>query len=87
MFLVAKRKANKNIRVDKPEVVKESNAIARAQLRPQAESVWEERIISQIVAFNRVDDTEFQKQIFFSGVCLTVGKRFPAANFLRLEKL
>lgn len=43
-------------------VVKESNVIARARLYMpnKTKSVWDERIISLIVAKNRVDDTVFQ---------------------------
>lgn len=86
MFLVAKRKANKNIRVDKPEVVKESNAIARAQLRPQAESVWEERIISQIVAFNRVDDEDFPEADFMLGRLVDGRKKISGYVFQQIGK-
>lgn len=53
--------------MDKSNIVKESNAIARAQLLPPAESVWEERIIAQVAAFNRMDDTEFPEQPFMIG--------------------
>jgi hypothetical protein len=86
VFLVAKRKANKNIRVDKPEVVKESNAIARAQLRPQAESVWEERIISQIVAFNRVDDEDFPEADFMLGRLVDGRKKISGYVFQQIGK-
>lgn len=65
-----KKVVKKNIRVDKSAIVKESNAIARAQLFPSAESVWEERIIAQVAAFNRVDDTEFPEQPFMIGQLL-----------------
>ena len=83
---MAKRKANKNIRVDKPEVVKESNAIARAQLRPQAESVWEERIISQIVAFNRVDDEDFPEADFMLGRLVDGRKKISGYVFQQIGK-
>ncbi|MDR3255890.1 MAG: replication initiation protein [Synergistaceae bacterium] len=42
-------------------IVKESNEIARARVVPQPTSVWEERIISHIVAKNRMDDTAFAR--------------------------
>lgn len=66
VFRVAGRK-KKISSVDKSDIVKESNAIARAQLLPPAESVWEERIIAQVAAFNRMDDTEFPEQPFMIG--------------------
>lgn len=59
-----KRKKEKISYVDKSNLVKESNVLARAQLEPVAESVWEERIIAKIVSFNRVDSTEFPEQPF-----------------------
>lgn len=51
----------------KADMVKESNAIARAQLSPPADSVWEERIIGQVAAFNRVLDREFPETAFMIG--------------------
>lgn len=67
---MAHAKSDKNKKcpnVDKSNIVKESNAIARAQLLPPAESVWEERIIAQVAAFNRMDDTDFPEQPFMIG--------------------
>lgn len=64
---MAKSKNKKNNRVDKSDIVKESNAIARAQLMPPSESVWEERIIAQVAAFNRMNDDEFPEQPFMIG--------------------
>lgn len=86
MFLLALRKAKKNITEEKSTIVKESNAIARAQLRPQAESVWEERIISQIVAFNRVDDTEFPETDFLLGRLFDGRKKISGREFLEIGK-
>lgn len=86
MFLLAQRKAKKNITEEKSTIVKESNAIARAQLRPQAESVWEERIISQIVAFNRVDDTEFPETDFLLGRLFDGRKKISGREFLEIGK-
>lgn len=86
MFLLAQRKVKKNIAVEKSTIVKESNAIARAQLRPQAESVWEERIISQIVAFNRVDDTEFPETDFLLGRLFDGRKKISGREFLEIGK-
>ena len=86
MFFVARQKAKKNISEDKSTIVKESNAIARAQLRPQAESVWEERIISQIVAFNRVDDTEFPETDFLLGRLFDGRKKISGREFLEIGK-
>lgn len=83
---MAPRKAKKNITEEKSTIVKESNAIARAQLRPQAESVWEERIISQIVAFNRVDDTEFPETDFLLGRLFDGRKKISGREFLEIGK-
>lgn len=83
---MAQQKANKNIAKEKSTIVKESNAIARAQLRPQAESVWEERIISQIVAFNRIDDTEFPETDFLLGRLFDGRKKISGREFLEIGK-
>lgn len=86
MFLLAQRKAKKNIDENKSTIVKESNAIARAQLRPQAESVWEERIISQIVAFNRIDDEEFPEADFMLGRLVDGRKKISGYVFQQIGK-
>lgn len=86
MFLLAQRKVKKNIAGEKSTIVKESNAIARAQLRPQAESVWEERIISQIVAFNRIDDEEFPEADFLLGRLFDGRKKISGREFLEIGK-
>ncbi len=86
MFSIAQRKAKKNIVEEKSTIVKESNAIARAQLRPQAESVWEERIISQIVAFNRMDDTEFLEADFMLGRLVDSRKKISGYVFQQIHK-
>lgn len=83
---MAKSKNKKNNRVDKSNIVKESNAIARAQLKPQAESVWEERIIAQIVAFNRIDDTEFPDADFMLGRLFDGRKKISGREFLEIGK-
>ena len=44
------------------QLVKESNALARARVMPPSSSIWEERIIAVIAALNRVEDTEFYEQ-------------------------
>lgn len=69
---MAKSSSKKKSNVDNQKrksggIVKESNAIARAQLKPPSESVWEERIIAQVAAFNRIDDTEFPEAAFMIG--------------------
>lgn len=83
---MAKKGAKKNISKKISTVVKESNAIARAQLKPQAESVWEERIISQIVAFNRVDDTEFPEADFMLGRLVDGRKKISGYVFQQVSK-
>jgi plasmid replication initiation protein len=45
------------------ELVKESNVVARAKVKPTARSVWEERVIAVIVAQNRVEDKVFQEHL------------------------
>jgi plasmid replication initiation protein len=45
------------------QLVKESNAIARARLVPKPGSLWDERIIAIIASRNRLDDIEFCEQI------------------------
>lgn len=44
-------------------IVKESNALARAEIIPAAKSVWEERMIAAVAARVRTDDLEFTEQI------------------------
>lgn len=83
---MAQRKTKKNITEEKSTIVKESNAIARAQLRPQAESVWEERIISQIVAFNRMDDEEFPEADFMLGRLVDGRKKISGYVFQQIGK-
>ena len=83
---MAQRKVKKNSAVEKSTIVKESNAIARAQLRPQAESVWEERIISQIVAFNRVGDEEFPEADFMLGRLVDGRKKISGYIFQQIGK-
>lgn len=66
------RVTDKNMNVDKlkqkkGDIVKESNTIARAQLQPPNESVWEERIIAQVAALNRMSDEDFPEQAFMIG--------------------
>jgi plasmid replication initiation protein len=44
------------------QIVKESNAVARAKIKPKTDSVWEERIISILLAKVRTNDKIFHKQ-------------------------
>jgi plasmid replication initiation protein len=44
-------------------IVKESNAVARARIKPKTDSIWEERIISLLLTKVRVDDQAFHDQI------------------------
>lgn len=78
----------KNISVDKlkqkkGDIVKESNVIARAQLLPPAESVWEERIIAQVAALNRMNDEEFLEQAFMIGQL--VDKNLDGRTFVAIS--
>ena len=55
--------------------VKEANTLARATLYPPAESVWEERIISQVAAFNQSSDMDFPERAFLVGRLIPNDKR------------
>lgn len=68
----------------KNDVVKESNEIARAQIVPVANSVWEERIIGQVAAFNRVLDKEFPTTAFMVGQ-LVEGQKTSSAKYRKIE--
>lgn len=70
----------------KNDVVKESNAIARARLSPPADSVWEERIIAQVAAFNRVDDTEFPSTAFMVGQVVNSPKKISTLQMSEIQK-
>ncbi len=48
--------------------------------------MWEERIISQIVAFNRVDDTEFPETDFLLGRLFDGRKKISGREFLEIGK-
>jgi len=76
------RRRKKNTNSD--EIVKESNVIARAKLSPPAHSVWEERIISQVVAFNRVDEKEFPERSFMIGQLVDT-KNISGRQFKEIE--
>lgn len=69
---------------NKPDDVKESNTIARAKLSPAANSVWEERIISQVVAFNRVEEKEFPERSFMIGQLVDT-KNISGRQFKEIE--
>jgi plasmid replication initiation protein len=43
-------------------IVKESNAVARARIKPKTDSIWEERIIALLLAKIRIDDQVFHDQ-------------------------
>jgi plasmid replication initiation protein len=45
------------------QIVKKSNTIARAKIKPKTESVWEERIIAFLLAKIRVEDEAFHEQV------------------------
>lgn len=66
--------------------IKESNAIARAQLLPPSESVWEERIIAQVAAFNRMDDEEFPEAAFMLGQLFDPKTKISGAKFQQINK-
>jgi plasmid replication initiation protein len=43
-------------------IVKESNAVARARIKPKTDSIWEERIIALLLTKIRVEDQIFHDQ-------------------------
>lgn len=89
---MAKRSTEKKQNVDNTkrkksgDTIKESNAIARAQLLPPSESVWEERIIAQVAAFNRMDDEEFPEAAFMLGQLFDPKTKISGAKFQQINK-
>lgn len=65
--------------------VVESNAIARAQLAPPAESVWEERIIAQVAAYIKQNDGEFPETAFMVGQLIDT-KKVSTSQLRGIEK-
>ena len=47
----------------KDEIIKESNAVARACIKPKTDSVWEERIIAILLSKVRMEDKIFNEQV------------------------
>lgn len=74
------------VKRSKNDRVGESNAIARAQLSPPAESVWEERIIGQVAAFNRVLDKEFPNTAFMIGQLVNSPKKISTRQLADIQK-
>lgn len=70
----------------KNDVVKESNEIARAQLSPPANSVWEERIIAYVAAFNRIQDTEFPETAFWVGQIVSLTKKISTRQLSEIHR-
>lgn len=66
--------------------VVESNAIARAQLSPPADNIWEERIIAQVAAFNRMEDSDFPDTAFMIGQVVNSPKRVSTRQLHEIEK-
>lgn len=65
--------------------VVESNAIARAQITPPAESVWEERIIAQVAAYIKRCDGEFPETAFMVGQLIDT-KKISNSQLREIEK-
>lgn len=66
-------------------IILEANEIARAQLAPPAESVWEERIIAQIAAYIRQNDGEFPETAFMVGQLVDT-KKISTSQLKEIEK-
>lgn len=73
----------KKIKIDR---LAESNAIARAQLTPPATSIWEERIIAQVTAFNRLLDTDFPDTAFMVGQLVNSHKKISTRQLRDIDK-
>ncbi|MDR1391383.1 MAG: replication initiation protein, partial [Holosporales bacterium] len=56
------------------QIVKESNALARARVMPVSSTVWTERIIAAIAAKNRIDDLTFKEHL------IDIENLFPSAT-------
>lgn len=67
-------------------IVKESNVIARAQLSPPADSVWSERIIAHVAAFNRINDTDFPDAAFMIGRLVDNRKKLSTRQYAEIYK-
>lgn len=67
-------------------LVKESNAIARAQLSPPPNTVWSERIIAQVAAFNRIEQTDFPDTVFMIGRLVDHRKKVSTRQMKDIEK-
>lgn len=67
------------------DVILEANEIARAQLTPPAESVWEERIIAQIAAYIRQNDGDFPETAFMVGQLVDT-KKVSNSQIKEIEK-
>jgi hypothetical protein len=66
-------------------IVKESNAIARARIKPTTESVWEERIIAFLLAKVRVEDRAFHEQVM-SFQDLNEGRAMSSSQHAEVSK-
>ena len=74
------------IKTGSNNLVKESNAIARAQLSPPPDSVWSERLIAQVAAFNRMDSTEFPETAFLVGQLTSNYKKISNSQLSEIKK-
>lgn len=70
----------------KDNIVVESNSIARAQLTPTATSIWEERIIAQVTAYNRKNDIEFPDTAFMVGQLVNSHKKISTRQLRDIDK-
>lgn len=77
---MAKRERIKN------DTIIESNAIARAQLSPPAGNIWEERIIAQVAAFNRLNDSDFPDTAFLVGQVVNSPKKISTRQLSEIQK-
>jgi len=68
------------------QIVKESNAIARAKIKPKTESVWEERIIAFLLAKIRIEDEAFHEQVM-SAQDLNEGRPLSTREYAEVSKV
>jgi plasmid replication initiation protein len=70
----------------KNQIVKESNALARARLMPTSGSVWDERVIAALAGRNRTDDCVFAEHVIDIKELATSSEEFSASQLTELTK-
>jgi plasmid replication initiation protein len=68
------------------QIVKESNALARARLMPMSNSVWDERVIAAMAGRNRTEDCAFKEHVIDIKELATPSEEFSASQLNELTK-